>query len=102
MPFGAPFVAIAVAPGVAGFEHDDEAGEDEGDGPDIVMEVGIGVVVLQEEEAADGHEDEPAAAAEVMAEADEEAEGYEEDMPVEEPVGEGEVHLVEEEHAANE
>jgi hypothetical protein len=83
-----------VAPAVLWADEDDEAYKYEYAGADESPEFHFGVEVLYQEAAADEYEDQPGAASEIMTEAEEEADGYEEDVPAEEPVGEGETHLV--------
>src|SRR6185437_8747229 len=59
------------------------------------------IIVLEHEGKADDYQDGPCAAAEVVANADEQADHDEEGMPTEKPVGQGETHLVHEEDAAD-
>ncbi len=91
---------MIMAPVVFWAEDDHEAYEDEDAGSDESAKFGFGVEVLDQEAAAYEDEDQPGAASEVIAKAEEEADGDEEDVPAEEPVRERETHLVEEEYAA--
>ena len=91
----APFVfPVVFAPAVPGAEHDKDADEDEYAGGNESAEFCLRVEVLYDQGAADQDEDQPGAAAEVMTEPDEQADGDEEDVPAEEPIGEWKTHLV--------
>jgi len=85
--FLVPIVAPLLAPlgaAAVGAEDDEQPEEDEEAGPHEPVDMGVGVVVLHQEEAADGHKDQPAAAAEIVAQAYKEPDGDQQDMPVEE------------------
>src|SRR5262249_9079225 len=80
------FVAPLTSPATAArawAKDDHQADKDEDPRRDKAVDMGVGVIVLDHEKAADHDQDQPGAAAEAMAEAEEDADGYEQHMPVE-------------------